>query len=785
MNTTNTDPGVTALDAMNEGVDAADYEADPARKNEAADVLAWRRKINAALGFDADAHRNYVRCRRYARGDSGFIVDANIVGTNIDITEAFLYAKNPDVDIMPAKAVESPSGEALIDAAMWIAEQSEEVEQARQLATSSMVMAAQQAMATPGAPFDPVAVKAQLDETVKAVTDMVAAQSYAKLKAEYQRRMRENKAFAETSELVTSRLWQDGRLKDRGRPWVRSMVTIGPGIIKGAYQVRTEPAPETSTAINDAQQNLERVRALQKQALEVGTDSAEHDATIAELERQLDTLRQTPEQPVAKGFVVDNVAGENFVVAPGFRIADHMDAPWNAERIPMEFDEAVAKYRLDEHKKTAVTKYMARRPVIRRDESANYDGDNRDVDPREAMDFVQGDAFKGPDNLDRDAADGVQGAGHFVMVWEVWDRVANKVLTTIEGLTCWVKPAWVPPSTTRFYPYFVICASEVDNQRHPQSPVERCAKLVDEYNRIGSQEAKHRKRTIPKTAFNAGAFVAGEAEKLEKADVQEMVGLKLTNPNADIRTIILPITYAAIDVQLYDRSRIIGEIERIWGVQEALGGTIDVEKTATEAEIQQMGMQARMGSRRDTIEAVLTHFALYTLQVARRYLSDDEVREIAGPNAFWPPYKGAEDVRTLLNVDIRAGTTGKPNSRADREAWGVLLPQLQGAIIQYASLVQSRPQDLAESIKKLAAITAERAGDRIDVESLFPPPGMPTIDPATGQPTQPGAAPNGSPGGQPGGAPNAGGPAGAPAPDPVQELAAASGGVAAPEPAVA
>lgn len=759
MNTS--DSSVSAYAAMEEGIAAADSDDAPEKQKEASDVGRWMRRINSTLGFDADAHRNYVRCRRYARGDSGFMVDANIVGTNLDISEAFLYAKNPDVDVLPAKAVEIPGGEALVDAAMYVAEQSEEVEKAQQLATSSLVLMAQQALAT-GQPFDAAAAQKMTQETVKAITEIVAAAALAKLKAEYSRRQRENKAYAETGELVISRFWHDGRLKDRGRPWVRSMLTIGPGIFKGAYQQRTAPSPDTVSAIADLQQQLQRVAELRKRMADESGDELE--ASEADLQRQLRALQDKEEPVISKGFVVDNVAGENFVVAPGFRIVDHMDAPWNAERIPMELDEACALYKLTRTQKAMVTKYMARRPVIERPISAGSEGMG-EVDPREAQQFLQGNAMVGPDTLDRDGADGLTGAGHFVMVWEIWDKTSNSVLTTIEGLTCWVRPSWTPPPTLNFYPYFVVGASEVDGSRHPQGPVERSRKLVDEYNRIGSAEAKHRARTIPKTAFNAGAFEKGEAEKLERAGVQEMVALKLTNPNADIRTIILPITYAAIDPTLYDRTRIIQEIERIWGIQEALGGAINVEKTATEADIQQQGTQARFGSKRDSIEGVLSRFAVYTFQLARRYLTYDEVRAIAGPNAYWPPYKDGEDVRLLLNIDIKAGTTGKPNSRLEREAWGVLLPTLKTLIAEYCLLKRVGPGEQADSIKELARITIERAGDRIDVDSLFPPapPAMP-VDPATGAPMPgaPGSAP-GDAGPQPAPIPGEGGGAGEPA----------------------
>lgn len=757
-----------ALAAFTQGMLDADGDT-PEKAKERADVARWWSTIQQTQAFDEASRKTYVKCRRYARGDSGFLVDANIVGTNIDILEAFLYAKDPDVDARPAKAVEMPSLEAMIDAAMMVAEQDPAVQQQMAMAgDQAMMMAQAQAIAgvpsvdpATGAPVPPLPPDQAAELARQAVLKAIAEQNLAKIKAAYERKSRENKTFADTSELVVSRLWKDGRLKDRGRPLVRSGLTCGPGWIKASWQNRTAPSPETTTAINDMVAQVARARQL-RATIQEEHAGVEQDANIAELERQLAALQAKTEMAIFRGFVVDGVAPENLLVAPGFRLADHVDAPWNAERIPMALERICQLGKLTAQQKGRIVKYMARKPEMVRGESANLQQWDS-VEAAEASPFVKGDGAAGP--VGSRAADGTGtmdmgeggGAGCFGMVWEIWDRDSNSVLWLVEGLDTWLMPAWQPPATHRFYPYFGFLTSEVDGQRHPQSPVERSWKLVDEYNRIGSAEANHRRRILPKTAFNAGAFDKGEAEKLERAAVQEMVALKLTNPKQPIRDVLFPIAYAAIDPALYDRSRIIQEIERIWGVQEALGGSINTEKTATEAEIQQSGFNARTGSRRDTLEAMLGHLALYTLEVARANMTDKEVRAIAGPNAFWPTYQGAEDILLSLNIDIRGGTTGKPNTRADREAWGMALPIIQAGIQRYAALTGSLPLDLAESEKKIVRITCEVAGVAVDVDSLFPKPGMGPVAPAPG-------AEGGAPGEAAGGPPGAG--AGMPSPSP-------------------
>ena len=61
---------------------------------------------------------------------------------------------------------------------------------------------------------------------------------------------------------------------------------------------------------------------------------------------------------------------------------------------------------------------------------------------------------------------------------------------------------------------------------------------------------------------------------------------------------------------------------------------------------------------------------------------------------------------------------------------------LQNGVMQIAQLRQSAPADVADAVENLLRMTVERAGDRLDVESLLPPPGpaMPVVPGMPGQP---------------------------------------------------
>lgn len=697
---------------------------DPAEEQrkqaqEAADVKKWFETIEAARKFDEPAREQYAKDRRYARGDSGFEVDANIVGTNIDILESFLYARDPDVDVRPSVSAEPPSLEAMRDAASDHVDTMPDVQAVRD---QSM-----QALQMDGA--DPATAQRAADQAADAMKEHLINKQFQELRKRYQRRQRDNKAFAETLEIIVSRLWKDARLKARGVRWVRSALTIGLGVLKASWQERTAPSPETVTAINDLQADIKRAASLREELDE--SSCADQDAKIAEYQRQLVSLRAQVERVVARGMVIDLVPAEDFQVAPGYAIADHLDAPWNAHRIPMRLCDAKAEFELTPEQAKQATRYAAKKPVMVQRESALID----------TVKAADADAYESSTSATNYAGDTT---GDFVMLTEIWDRDTNNVLTGIEGIKRWVKPAWQPSATTRFYPFFVLCTSEVDGQRHPQSLVSRSAKIVDQINRTISQEADHRRRIKPKIAFNAGMVSPESAKKLMDGVVGEWVPVNLTQPKTPLINVVWAVAYPPLDPALYDTVRYDRQLERIWGIQEALSGSINTQKTLGEAQIQQSGFNARTSGRRDGMEMGLADLAQYSAELARAHVTLEDAQSMAGPDAMWPDYSGPDDLSSMVNVSIRAGSSGKPDTSSERQAWANQLPLLQNGIMQIGQLRGSSPLDIADALERLLKITAERSGDRIDVDSLVPQAGNAPAMPMPGQP--PGAMPPGAPG---------------------------------------
>ena len=90
------------ITAEGTGVDAQ------AEKQEKEQVKHWLDEITKARDFDKNAFAEMATCRGYAAGLSAHEVSVNIIGSNVDTMKPFLYAKNPDVSVTPARQASMP-----------------------------------------------------------------------------------------------------------------------------------------------------------------------------------------------------------------------------------------------------------------------------------------------------------------------------------------------------------------------------------------------------------------------------------------------------------------------------------------------------------------------------------------------------------------------------------------------------------------------------------------------------------------------------------------------------
>lgn len=663
-----------AAEATRQGVESV----DPASQAEGKQVSDWLARIEDARTFDENARKQYAIDRAYLRGDNrGYEVAVPLVGCYSDTSVSFLYAKDPEVDVMQAERVDPP----------------------KELPPPK----------PPAPAADPIT--GMVSPTLLAASEQASeeyaeqAEAYLGVMEERRKKKEDMRAFSRTLEIVISRMWKKAKMKRRTKRMVRSALGISIGWLKITWQERTAADPVTVQSIQDLQGQLAAIQATMKEAQEPGCDAELLHLKVLD---QMKALQSRAEKVVARGLAIDFVAAEDITVSTEVdSLLEYDEAGWIDHRVFLKKEVAKARFKSITEEQWAKAKQFSRvKPVNTYQVDAPLINDeiNEDVSADKADQYRSG----------GEGAD-------CVCVHETWDKEDGVIRVWIEGLNRWAVPS-APPQfpTTRFYPFFALAFIEVDGERHPQSKTFRSYKLQNEYNATRSAFRVHRKRSLPGVIFDEGQVGPDAITKITNSTEQEFTGIKVTDPNISIGNSFTQKPYAPIDPYLYDTGPIRADMETVWGLQEALQGTIQTAKTATEAEIQQTGTGSRVGGDRDALEDVLTEEAQYTAELLIQALDAKTVREMVGDGAFWPEGITIEDLDQLCVVQIRAGSTGKPNTTQEREAWGAVAPVLKETAIQVGQLRGASTEEIADTMEALAEETIQRSGSRIDIERFIP-----------------------------------------------------------------
>lgn len=556
------------------------------------------------------------------------------------------------------------------------------------------------------------------------------------------------KKFCSTIEAVTNRHLHDAGLKSKAKRAVRAAITVSWGVLKVVYQRDYRSDPVVLGRIKDTQDNIARIEQMLA-TLEDPQQRADEETRMAELRQALEAMEQQTEVVAAEGITVSKLLTEHLIVDPGVaEFEDYAQGEFMTERIPMRKSAAEAKFK------------------VKLDKATRYESD--------AMA-----AEKGQQPAHRGLASG-KPAGNddddcFVCVLETWDITTNSVLTMVEGIEDqFVAPPFTPKKQPeRFYPYFILPFQLVDGQMVGPSLPDLTEKLQAEHNKTRDTLAKH--RDLAKPGYLAAAETDEKSlKRLEVADFGEIT--LVDTEGKPLNQVIAPKQYPPIDAAVYDTSPVRNDWEQVTGLQDAARSTIVQPKTATEASIMQQALSGRVSEFRDQTEDWIAEICDYTAQMLLMELTREQVERIMGPGIEKPvidPATGApavdpmtgqpittmeypydwpeltrEQVYDMIELKLRAGSTGAPNKLEEQEAWGKLLPVLEKLIAQIA-MGQQQGMDV-EPYTQLLKHTLQRFDDKLDPEQFIPRggimPTLPGMPPGAGGalpaiPPQPGAEP--------------------------------------------
>ncbi|MEA9602435.1 hypothetical protein VC188_09925 [Polynucleobacter sp. MG-28-Ekke-A2] len=513
------------------------------------------------------------------------------------------------------------------------------------------------------------------------------------------------KLFCKTLEKVTNRALEHAQLKNRAKSTIRAALTCSFGILKVMYQRDPRKDGYIQGRINDAQENILAIEDLDRDL----QDDAQHhhDAKRAELEELIKSLHEQSEVQSAEGLVIDRVLTENLLIDPSIcEFWDYTDADWICQIIPMKRGQAEALYK----------KNLANAKI--------YQPGQGEPSHKKAKRLA---------SMQVDASSGSVADDQQIAVLEIWDRATQRVYTMVEGATEWLREPYSPPRAgERWYPFFLLPYQVVDGQFVGPSLVDLTERLQDEHNEARDRFNQHRDLCIP--GWVASADIN---EKTIKKHSDSRFG-EITIVDTEgkpLNQVIIPRGHPKIDPIVYDTSAVRYDWEQVTGLQDAARSTVVRPKTATEANILQRALSGRVFEFKDQIEDWLQEIAQYSAQVLLQELTKEQVERYMGPPSTKTTMVNGELVMTMektydwpeltkdrifdmVDLRIRAGTTGAPDGIEDKESWLKVLPMITNLSIQMQNL-QARGMDY-EHIRNLLHETLLRYDDRIDSNLFIP-----------------------------------------------------------------
>ena len=517
---------------------------------------------------------------------------------------------------------------------------------------------------------------------------------------------RDLKLLCKTIETVTNRYLDDARLKTRAKATVRAALTCSFGILKVMYQQRIETDPLIHARIADSQDNEMRARGL---AMELEENGEEGNGKKEDIEQTMAALDEKAEVGRTEGLVIDRVLTENLLVDPGIaEFWDSEQADWMIQIVPMK--KAVAEglygYRLDK-----ATIYRNR--------------DNRSAPVGSGRLFSGGRAAGDDDSQ--------------ICILEIWDKQSQRVYTMAEGCEFWLREPYSPSRVgERWYPFFLLPFQTVDGCFVGPSIVDLTERLQEEHNTARDRYNEH--RDLVKPGYIASAEL--NEKTLKRFTDSELGEITLIDAEGQpIQQAIMPKTYPPIDPAVYDTAPVRLDWEMVTGLQDASRSSVVKPKTATEANILQQSLSGRVSEFRDQVEDFLQQIAQYTAEILIQQLQPQQVEKIMGPHKTGPlhdvvnpatgqpvvgvtelsydwPQLSRDDVFELVQLKIRAGTTGVPDDLDRQESWTKLLPVIQPLIAQIMQyqLQGINPAALISLLKE----TVIRFDDKLDIEAFVP-----------------------------------------------------------------
>jgi hypothetical protein len=242
-------------------------------------------------------------------------------------------------------------------------------------------------------------------------------------------------------------------------------------------------------------------------------------------------------------------------------------------------------------------------------------------------------------------------------VWEMWHRGNGRVYVWAEGMQRFLMNDAPTIVGRRWYPFYMLGFNRVTGRVLPLSDTTLTRQLQDELNRRRTLEAEAQKASFPRIFIKQGSLLPGEKEKIENSQPYEVIEIQSVE---DVNKAFAETKPLPFNPELYRRDETRMEMEMMSGISKNAAGSGEGD-LATSAAIanEQMGVQTDY--RRSLLEEFIYDIMYDYAYMGNQFIPEENIKKLCGNGAYWPMLEREQFLR-YLKLDIRAGSTGRPDA---------------------------------------------------------------------------------------------------------------------------
>lgn len=270
-----------------------------------------------------------------------------------------------------------------------------------------------------------------------------------------------------------------------------------------------------------------------------------------------------------------------------------------------------------------------------------------------------------------------EAANSMARVYEFYDKRDGVLYVLCEGHDDFLQePAAPYLKLARFFPYYSLIFNMAENEKriYPWSDVRSLRHIQREYNRKKEALRQHRIANRPLYVTPVGSLDEDDQVNLTSYAAHSVIELSQIKEGQASDTVLMPVKKVAIDPNVYTTKEDLQDMQLVGGTQGAnLGSPTGV--TATESGIANDAKMSSQSSNVDDLDELLTELSRDAAAVMLMEISAETVTEIVGPGAVWPVLTPAQIAKDV-SLEIRAGSSGRPNQAADIAKFERMAPTL-------------------------------------------------------------------------------------------------------------